>query len=101
MAVNVETVERAQLGREYAGELRARILMVDDHPPNLLALEAILAPLGHEMLTATSGEDALRKLLQGDVALILMDVQMPQLDGFQTAALIRKRERNRSTPIVF
>ena len=54
--------------------LRARILMVDDHQPNLLALEAILAPLGEELVGVTSGEDALRQLLEGEFALILMDV---------------------------
>src|SRR5207244_5177854 len=81
--------------------LRARILMVDDHQPNLLALEAILAPLGEEMVGVTSGEDALRELLDGEFALILMDVQMPGIDGIETAALIRQREKNRSTPIIF
>src|SRR5881398_1445192 len=81
--------------------IRARILMVDDHPPNLLALEAILAPLGEDIVRAASGEDALRKLLDGDYACILLDVQMPGLDGIETASLIKKRERNRSTPIIF
>src|SRR5713226_3957685 len=82
-------------------ELRARILMVDDHQPNLLALEAILAPLGEELVGVTSGEDALRQLLEGEFALILMDVQMPGMDGIETAAVIKQRERNRSTPIIF
>src|SRR5438105_1159215 len=81
--------------------IRARILMVDDHPPNLLALEAILAPLGEDIVRANSGEDALRKLLDGDFACILLDVQMPGLDGIETAALIKKRERNKTTPIIF
>jgi PAS domain S-box-containing protein len=81
--------------------LRARILMVDDHQPNLLALEAILAPLGAEAVGVISGEDALRELLDGEFALILMDVQMPGMDGIETAALIRQREKNRSTPIIF
>jgi CheY-like chemotaxis protein len=63
----------------------ARILMVDDHAPNLVALEAILQPLGQELVTATSGEDALRKVLASDFAVILMDVQMPGIDGLQTA----------------
>ncbi|MFL5410729.1 MAG: response regulator [Myxococcales bacterium] len=83
------------------GTVRARILMVDDHPPNLLALEAILSPLGEEIVRASSGEDALRKLLDGDYACILLDVQMPGLDGIETASLIKKRERNKSTPIIF
>ncbi|MFL5311428.1 MAG: response regulator [Myxococcales bacterium] len=81
--------------------LGARILMVDDHPPNLLALEAILAPLGEELVKVTSGEDALRQLLDGEFALILMDVQMPGMDGIETAAVIKQRKRNRSTPIIF
>jgi len=81
--------------------LRARILMVDDHRPNLLALEAILSPLGEELVGVTSGEDALRQLLDGEFALILMDVQMPGMDGIETAAVIKQRERNRSTPIIF
>ncbi|HWE26087.1 MAG TPA: response regulator [Myxococcales bacterium] len=81
--------------------LRARILMVDDHQANLLALEAILAPLGEELVGVTSGEDALRELLDGEFALILMDVQMPGMDGIETAALIKQREKNRSTPIIF
>src|SRR5438309_4313338 len=81
--------------------LRARILMVDDHQPNLLALEAILAPLGEELVGVTSGEDALRQLLEGEFALILMDVQMPGMDGIETAAVIKQRDRNRSTPIIF
>ncbi len=80
---------------------RARILMVDDHPPNLVALEAVLQPLGQELVQAHSGDDALRRLLEGDFALILMDVQMPGLDGLQTAKLIKERPRNRNVPIIF
>jgi PAS domain S-box-containing protein len=78
-----------------------RILMVDDHPPNLVALEAILHPLGQELVKAGSGEEALRELLESDFALILMDVQMPGLDGLTTAKLIKERERNRHIPIIF
>src|SRR5947209_2554431 len=79
----------------------ARILMVDDHPPNLIALEAILQPLGQELVKVTSGREALRELLEGDFAVILMDVQMPVLDGLQTAKIIKERERNRHIPIIF
>ena len=79
----------------------ARILMVDDHPPNLIALEAILQPLGQELVKANSGREALRELLEGDFALILMDVQMPGLDGLETARLIKERPRNRHLPIIF
>jgi signal transduction histidine kinase len=77
------------------------ILLVDDHPGNLLALEAILSPLGHTLVKATSGEEALKCLLQRDFAVILLDVQMPMMDGFETAELIRGRERSQDTPIIF
>jgi PAS domain S-box-containing protein len=79
----------------------ANVLLVDDRPENLLALEAILEPLGQGLLHAHSGEDALRQLLRHDVALILLDVQMPGLDGFGTAALIKQRERTKHIPIIF
>ncbi len=79
----------------------AGILLVDDHAANLVALEAILAPLGHELVTASSGEEALRHLLRRDFALILLDVQMAGLDGFQTANLIKQRPRSRHVPIIF
>ncbi len=80
---------------------RASILLVDDYPSNLLALEAILEPLGQNLVKATSGEEALKFLLQREFAVILMDVQMPGLDGFQTAAIIKQRERTRTIPIIF
>ena len=79
----------------------AKILLVDDRPENLLALEAILEPLGQTLLYARSGEDALRELLRHDVAVILLDVQMPELDGFETATLIKQRERTSHVPIIF
>src|SRR6266576_5133090 len=77
------------------------VLLVDDRPENLLALEAILEPLGQNLLYAHSGEEALRQLLQHDVAIILLDVQMPVLDGFETATLIKRRERTKHIPIIF
>ena len=77
------------------------ILLVDDRDENLLALEAILEPTGYRLVKARSGEEALKAVLQGDFAAILLDVQMPGLDGFQTAELIRTRERTRSVPIIF
>jgi PAS domain S-box-containing protein len=80
---------------------RASILLVDDHPANVVALEAILAPLGHELVAAASGEEALRQILRRDFALILLDVQMAGLDGFQTASLIKQRPRSRHIPIIF
>ena len=79
----------------------ASILLVDDHPANVAALEAILAPLGHELVTASSGEEALLQLQQRDFAIILLEVQMAGLDGFQTASLIKQRPRSRHVPIIF
>ncbi len=75
--------------------------MVDDKPENLLAIGAVLEGLGEEIVTARSGVEALRKLLEDDYAAILLDVMMPGMDGFETAALIRERERSRNTPILF
>lgn len=80
---------------------RARILLVDDVPANLLALEAILESQEQELVMVRSGEEALRELLRGDFACILMDVQMPGLDGLETARLIRSRERTKHLPILF
>ena len=80
---------------------KADILMVDDEPKNLLALEALLTPLGQNLLRAQSGEEALRFLLKHNVAVILLDVRMPGMDGFETARMIRTRERSRHTPIIF
>ncbi|HME89903.1 MAG TPA: response regulator, partial [Myxococcaceae bacterium] len=77
------------------------ILIVDDRPENLLALEAVLQPFRRRLVRATSGDDALKRLLELDFATILMDVEMPGLDGFQTARLIRERERTRNIPILF
>lgn len=77
------------------------VLLVDDHPENLIALEAVLAQLGQNLVKAESGEEALRCLLHQDFAVILLDVQMPGMDGLETAALIRQRQRSRNTPIIF
>ncbi|MEO8620798.1 MAG: ATP-binding protein [bacterium] len=77
------------------------ILIVDDRPENLLALEAILEPLGQMLVRAGSGDEALRKLLSHDVAMILLDVQMPGINGFETARLIKSRERTKYIPIIF
>ncbi|HAX76547.1 MAG TPA: hybrid sensor histidine kinase/response regulator, partial [Cyanobacteria bacterium UBA11372] len=82
-------------------DIKANILLVDDRPENLIALEAILNKLGQNLVKAHSGEEALRCLLQQDFAVILLDVQMPGIDGFETATLIRQRERSRHTPIIF
>lgn len=80
---------------------RAKILMVDDRPENLLALEAILGPMNLDLVRANSGEEALRALLQADFALILLDAQMPGMDGFDTAARIKRRTRTKDVPIIF
>jgi two-component system, sensor histidine kinase len=77
------------------------ILVVDDNQSNLVAIEAALAPLGRQMVLARSGLEALAKLLDQDFALIILDVAMPGMDGFETARLVRSRERNRTTPIIF
>jgi PAS domain S-box-containing protein len=79
----------------------AKILLVDDSAANLLALEGILAPLGHVLVPAQSGREALRALLEDEFALILLDVQMPEMDGFETARLVRARPSTRLTPIIF
>jgi len=83
------------------GRGAAKILMVDDRPENLLALEAILQGLGHELIKASSGEEALKCLLTHDVAVILLDVQMPGMDGFETAGHVKRREKTRDIPILF
>jgi CheY-like chemotaxis protein len=83
------------------GPRSAKILMVDDRPENLLALEAILQGLGHELIKAVSGEEALKCLLTTEVAVILLDVQMPGMDGFETAAHVKRREKTRDIPILF
>jgi len=80
---------------------RASILLVDDRRDNLLALEATLDPLGHRLVSVTSGTAALKELLLGDFACILLDVQMPEIDGFALAELIKQRERSAHIPILF
>ncbi|NUO62294.1 MAG: response regulator [Gemmatimonadaceae bacterium] len=82
-------------------EDRVNILLVDDRPENLLALEAILEPLGQRLVRASSGEEALKRLLTMEFAVILLDVQMPGMNGFDTARLIKARERSRHIPIIF
>ncbi|MBZ9733485.1 response regulator [Mesorhizobium sp. CA18] len=79
---------------------KARILAVDDDERNLLAIEEVLTPLA-EVVAVQSGEEALRCLLKEDFAVILLDVLMPGLDGYETAALIRQREQSRRTPLIF
>jgi PAS domain S-box-containing protein len=80
---------------------KATVLVVDDDPRNLYAMERVLGEFGHDVAAARSGEDALRQLLERDFAVILLDVQMPDLDGYETAELIRSRQRCRHVPIIF
>jgi CheY-like chemotaxis protein len=79
----------------------ARVLLVDDRKDNLMALEAILQGLPVQPVGASSGEEALKQLLVEDFALILLDAQMPEMDGFETARHIKRRERTRHVPIIF
>src|ERR671910_777905 len=80
---------------------RVNILLVDDQPANLVALEAMLQGLGQNLIRAESGREALKWLLTHEFAVILLDVKMPDMDGFETAAFIRQREKSRHTPILF
>ncbi len=82
-------------------EERVKVLLVDDQADNLLSAEAVLESLGEEIVKAESGRQALRYLLDDDFAVILLDIMMPGMDGFETAELIRQRERSRTTPIIF
>ena len=77
------------------------VLLVDDRPDKLLALESILEETGVQVVCARSGHEALRALLRHEFAVILLDVNMPQLDGFETASLIRGRPSTEKTPIIF
>jgi CheY-like chemotaxis protein len=77
------------------------LLLVDDEPKNLFALSALLEDLGARIHCAESGEDALRQVLKHEFAAILLDVRMPGIDGFETAAAIRSLERLRRVPIIF
>lgn len=80
---------------------RVNILLVDDDPANLHALQAVLEPLDQNLIVASSGTQALRRVLEHDFAVILLDVQMPDMSGIEAAAMIRERERSKTTPIIF
>ena len=90
-----------QTAQDPAAEGRMKVLLVDDTPENLVSLEAALDGLGEDLVLARSGKEALRYLLQDDFAVILLDVRMPDMDGFETAELIRSRPRSRNVPILF
>src|SRR5262245_49218165 len=87
--------------RTVSGEEKVNILLVDDQPAKLLAYEAILGELGENLIKAGSANDALQLLLRNDVAVVLIDVCMPELDGFELAALIREHPRFEKTAIIF
>jgi PAS domain S-box-containing protein len=91
----------SRVSPEQAAQDRVKILLVDDSPENLVSLEATLEVLGQDLILANSGTEALRHLLEDDFAAILLDVKMPEIDGFQTAELIRSRKRSLHTPILF
>jgi signal transduction histidine kinase len=92
---------RSLVASQTPSDERVDILLVDDRPDKLLALEAILAGLGQNLILAHSGAEALRILLRQEVALIVLDVSMPGMDGFETASLIRQRPNSELTPIIF
>jgi response regulator RpfG family c-di-GMP phosphodiesterase len=81
--------------------MQQKILLVDDEPANLVSLEAILEDEGLELLKAESGPEALKMLLNEDVSLVLLDVQMPEMDGFEVAELMRNRKNTQNIPIIF
>jgi len=80
---------------------KINILLVDDRPDGLLTLQAVLASPDYHLGTASSGQEALARLFEADFAVILLDVQMPGMDGFETAAHIKRRERTKDSPIIF
>ncbi|MGB9458930.1 MAG: ATP-binding protein [Bryobacteraceae bacterium] len=97
----MSAAQTSQPGREPAERQKIKILLVDDTPENLVSLEATLGGLGEELVIARSGKEALRHLLNDDFAAVLLDVRMPEMDGFETAELIRSRPRTKHVPILF
>src|SRR5207253_8745202 len=97
-----QTIQSGTVSRRGMPAARPRILIVDDQEENLVALEAALeGNLGADFVRAKSGQEALGKLLDGDYALILLDVRMPGMTGFETAEVFRKRARTRWIPVIF
>ena len=96
-----ETSNGGSSAESAFGPRQGSILLVDDREENLDAFEAVLAPLGHRIVRASTSDEALRVLLRDDFAVVLLDVRMPGTDGVETARLIKARVRSRSTPIIF
>ena len=90
-----------QGANDSAAAERSSILIVDDLPEQRLVLETILGDLGQDLVFANSGSEALREVLRREFAVILLDVNMPDIDGFETATLIRRYKRSAHTPIIF
>jgi signal transduction histidine kinase len=95
------TMDSTVLQASNSTELQASVLAVDDDARSLLALEGLLSDMSLNVVTAKSGDEALRRVLKQDFAVILLDARMPGVDGFETARLIREYERSRYTPIIF
>ena len=89
------------LGTHVSGEDKVNVLLVDDQPARLMSYDAILSVLGHNLVHARSGTEALSRLMEADFAAILLDINMPGMDGFETAALIHQHPRFEKTPIIF
>lgn len=81
--------------------MNPKVLIVDDHPDNLMAMKAVLESDNFDVVECSSGAEALKQMLEHEFSVILLDVHMPVMDGFETAALIRSREKSRYTPIIF
>ena len=99
--MTVSNVSTSNEGYTSQTDERVSILLVDDRPENLLALEAILEQLGQNLVRANSGPEALKRILSGEFAVILLDVQMPGMNGFEVAEIIKSREKSRTIPIIF
>jgi two-component system sensor histidine kinase/response regulator len=97
----MSTAQRPANATTATTEPSVSILLVDDDPTKRFAIKTILAPLGEEVIEASSGPDALRQLLRKEFAVVLLDVRMPTMDGYETAQLIRQRPRSELTPIIF
>jgi signal transduction histidine kinase len=97
----MSTAQRPANATTATTEPSVSILLVDDDPTKRFAIKTILAPLGEEVIEAASGPDALRQLLRKEFAVVLLDVRMPTMDGYETAQLIRQRPRSELTPIIF